>query len=274
LSTPDFSKLEGSPRGEVFQALIRLIGERLHMVVEWAGRAPDGGRDLIFVETQQGPIKARPVRWLVSCKDNSKNGRSVTEIDVGSVLDKVKQHKCDGFLLATTTTASTGLKEKLDRLDMSAGGEIQTKVWDRFEISQMLLSSPLSDLLMQFFPEHQRREAVATLDAARKVIEAALPRFIAGRVRERLVPFKERYSLLSGSNVWPHDANQQALIDTLKMTMVHRLAKYAAAENIKKLDIDAFMSFSDTLIRNFTSRVIPFLKVAAETSNDVHIIYS
>jgi hypothetical protein len=129
LSTLDFSKLEGTPPGEVFQALIRLIGARLDMVVEWTGRGPDGGRDLIFVETQQGPIKARLVRWLVSCKDKSDSNRSVTESDVGTVFEKVRQHKCDGFLLATTTTASSSLKAMLDGLDVSAGDAIQTKVW-------------------------------------------------------------------------------------------------------------------------------------------------
>jgi hypothetical protein len=174
LSTLDFSKL-GPPKGETFEGLIRLLGERLGMIVEWSGRGADRGRDLIFVETLQGPIKARSVRWLVSCKDNSESNLAVKERDVGSVLDKVKQHKCDGFLLATTTTASTGLKEVLDRLDSAQRGPIQTKVWDRFEITKMLLSEECASLMIQFFPEHQRIESVAKLDAAREVVEAQLP---------------------------------------------------------------------------------------------------
>jgi hypothetical protein len=151
LSTLDFSKPEGSPPGEAFEGLIRLVLERLGTVVEWTGRGADGGRDLIFIETQRGPIKARPVRWLVSCKDHSKSGRSVTQTDVGSVLEKVTQHECDGFLLATTTTASTGLKQMLDKFDISARGSIQTRVWDRFHITKMLRSDRFSHLLMQFF---------------------------------------------------------------------------------------------------------------------------
>src|SRR5215468_703886 len=189
------------------------------MVVEWTGRGPDGGRDLIFIETQQGPIKARTVRWLVSCKDNSESNRAVTERDVGSVLDKVRQHKCDGFLLATTTTASTGLKEMLDKIDVSSGGPVQTKVWDRFEITQKLLSNRFSDLLTQFFPEHQRKEAVAKLDAAREVVEASLPRSAVGHVRMHLVPHAERKEFLSGSKVWPHDPGQQTIIDELKANL-------------------------------------------------------
>jgi Restriction endonuclease len=274
LSTLDFSKLVGPPSGEAFEGLVRLMGAPLGMIVEWSGRGADRGRDLILIETQQGPIKARTFRWLVSCKDNSKSNRAVTETDVGSVLDKVRQHKCDGFLLATTTTASTGLKEMLDRLDSAAEGPIQTKVWDRFEITQMLLSDRFSHLLMQFFPEHHRREAVAKLDAARQVVEAALPRFIAGRVRESLIPYKERYDLLSGSKMWPHNAIQKNVITTLQLTVVQNLNAHVTREAINKLDFDPFMAFSDRLIRNFPGRAIEFLKLVAEISTDDRVIYN
>jgi hypothetical protein len=54
------------PAGKVLEAVVRLIGERLDMHVEWTGRGADRGQDLIFVETQRGPIKAASVRWLVS----------------------------------------------------------------------------------------------------------------------------------------------------------------------------------------------------------------
>ena len=271
MATLDFSKLASAPPGEAFEGLVRLMGERLGMVVQWSGRGADGGRDLIFVETQVGPIKTRPVRWLVSCKDNSDSNRSVTERDVGSVLDKVQQHKCDGFLLATTTTASTGLKDMLDQLDITMGGCIQTKVWDRFEITQTLLSSRCTDLLLQFFPDHQRREAVAKLDAAREVVEASLPRFIAGEVRECLVPHAERLALLSGKTVWPHDADQHALIDELATSWRH---VPSIEKVINSLHFDAFMSFADALIRNFPKRAVRFLKIIAQISNDNGVIYN
>jgi hypothetical protein len=266
MTTLDFSKLSVAPRGEAFEALVRLLGERLGMVVQWTGRGADGGRDLIFIEIQSGPISNRPIRWLVSCKDNSDSNRAVTEKDVGSVLDKVAQHKCDGFLLATTTTASTGLKEMLDQLDCGMSGRFQTKVWDRFEITKLLLSGPCADLLLQFFPDHKRREAVAKLDAAREVVEASLPRFVAGQVRERLVPYADRLALLSGSNVWPHDSDQQVLIDELKTHAVSRYSMRHAVEKSRHLHFDAFMSFADSLIRNFPKQATMFLKEVAFVS--------
>jgi hypothetical protein len=139
MATLDFSELEGSPPGEAFEALVRLIGERLGLNVQWSGRGADGGRDLYFLETQSGRLGMRAVRWLVNCKDKSESNSAVLEKDLGSILDKVQQHKCEGFLLATSTTASTALKEKLDKLDIGSGGPIQTKVWDRFELTNLLL---------------------------------------------------------------------------------------------------------------------------------------
>jgi hypothetical protein len=173
LSSRDFSKLTPpSPKGETFEALVRLLGEHLGMGVHWSGRGADGGCDLIFIEKAQGPIKVRSVRWLVSCKDNSDSGRSVTEREVGSVTDKVRQHKCDGFLLPTTTTASTALKELLDKLDSGEGGWILTKVWDRFELTKMLRSDACTGLLLQFFPEQHYREAIAKLA---RIIHDSIP---------------------------------------------------------------------------------------------------
>lgn len=152
--------------------MVRLIGERLGMQVEWSGRGADGGRGLIFHETQEGPLKSRSIKWLVNCKDNSDSNSSVGERDVGSVIDKTAQHKCNGFLLATTTTASTGLKEKLDSLDFSSGGEIHTKVRDRFELTRFLLEDRFSDLMLQFFPKQEARAVAVTIDHAREIIEA------------------------------------------------------------------------------------------------------
>ncbi|WP_454648444.1 restriction endonuclease [Bradyrhizobium liaoningense] len=130
----DFHELSSKPVGETLEGLVRLIGERLGVTVAWTGRGADQGRDLIFVEAQSGRIGSTPVRWLVNCKDNSKTNHAVTEQDIGSIIDKVRQHNCDAFLLVTTTTVGTALKAKLDALASSPQDRIQTKVWDRFEL--------------------------------------------------------------------------------------------------------------------------------------------
>jgi hypothetical protein len=274
VSTLDFSKL-APPKGETFEGLIRLLGERLGMVVQWSGRGADGGRDLVFIETLRGPIKARFVRWLVSCKDNSGTNRSVKERDVGSVADKVKQHRCDGFLLATTTTASSGLKELLTGLDSAERDPIPTKVWDRHELSRMLQSDDCTGLLRQFFPDYVTKEAVAKLDAAREVVEVALPRFFIGEVRQHLVPEQERWDRLSGNKVCPLDTNKQVIIDVMKADFREWLFDgHQAPRQIEGRHLDAFTLFCDAMIRNFPiCTSVSFLKAVAYTVNDYDIAY-
>jgi Restriction endonuclease len=267
MATLDFSELEGSPPGEAFEALVRLIGERLALNVQWSGRGADGGRDLYFLETQSGTLGMRAVKWLINCKDKSDSNSAVLEKDVGSILDKVQQHKCEGFLLATSTTASTALKEKLDKLDIGNGGPIQTKVWDRFELTKLLLSERFSDLLVQFFPKHNARNAVQQIDAARERIETSLPRFVAGKVRSCLISYADRYACLAGATVWPHDADQQNKIETLKMFAV-RPARRRALDLLEERDFDAFIAFIDQLIRNFPTRAKELLVAFAKDTND------
>jgi hypothetical protein len=267
MATLDFSELEGSPPGEAFEALVRLLGERLALNVQWSGRGADGGRDLYFLETQSGTLGMRAVKWLVNCKDKSESNSAVLEKDIGSILDKVQQHKCEGFLLATSTTASTALKEKLDKLDIGNGGPIQTKVWDRFELTKLLLSERFSDLLVQFFPKHNARNAVQQIDAARERIETSLPRFVAGKVRSCLISYADRYACLAGATVWPHDADQQNKIETLRMFAV-RPARRRALDLLEELDFDAFIAFIDQFIRNFPTRAKELLVAFAKDTND------
>jgi Restriction endonuclease len=267
MATLDFSELEGNPPGEAFEALVRLIGERLGLNVQWSGRGADGGRDLYFLETQSGTLGIRAVKWLVNCKDKSESNSAVLEKDLGSILDKVQQHQCQGFLLATSTTASTALKEKLDKLDIGNGGSIQTKVWDRFELTKLLLSEQFSDLLVQFFPKHNARNAAQQIDAARERIESSLPRFVAGKVRSCLISHADRYACLSGASVWPHDADQQNKIDTLRMFAI-RPPRRRALDLLEELDFDVFIAFVDQLIRNFPTRAKELLVAFGKATND------
>lgn len=263
MSTFDFTELDGRPQGEAFEALVRLIGERLGMIVQWSGRGADGGRDLFFVEEQQGALARRTIRWLVSCKDHSASGASVKEGEVGSIVDKVAQHRCEGFLLATTTTASTGLKERLDRLDVSGGGTLHTKVWDRFELTRYLSEERFVSLRQQFFPRQMARANMMTIDAAREVIETSLPRVAAGHVRRHLVSRSERLAQLDGGRVWPSDPDQRRIIDRLKIHSVDPHGLDKAVDRLTELHYDAFVAFMDALIRNFPAEARRVLAAAA-----------
>jgi hypothetical protein len=274
MATLDFSELSSKPPGETFEGLIRLIGERSGVTVSWTGRGADQGRDLVFVEAQTGRIGSTPVRWLVNCKDNSKTNQAVSEQDVGSIVDKVRQHGCDAFLLATTTTAGTALKAKLDALASSTHDRIQTKVWDRFELTAMLLSDQFADLLRQFFPQQNARNAAIEIDAAREKVEASVPRQVVGALRRHLVPYPQRYASLAGANVWPHDADQQKLIDQLLPIVISRPPTSASSKKLAELNFDVFLAFTDQLIRAFPNQAYDHLLLYAQTTEDSTRIFN
>jgi len=274
LGTLDFTELDKKPPGEAFEALVRLIGERQGLKVQWSGRGADGGRDLMFTETLRGTISTRSVKWLVNCKDHSDSGASVSEREIGSILDKVAQHQCDGFLIATTTTVSTGLKARLDQLDIAAGGKIHTKVWDRFEITAILSDGAYANVRRHFFPKQAARDAVQTIDAARRTLEASLPRVTAGILREKLVPRSERLANLDGARIWPVDRDQRKIIDLLKVRLTVRVGIGAAIDLLGELHFDAFIAFMDALIRNFPSEARSLLAAAAEESSDSGFLFN
>ena len=274
MGTLDFSELSSKPAGENLEGLVRLIGERLGLTVSWTGRGADQGRDLIFIETQSGRIGSTPVRWLVNCKDNSKTNQSVSEQDVGSVVDKVRQHDCAGFLLATTTTVGAALKAKLDALQGNPPDRIQTRVWDRFELTAMLLSDPFADLLRQFFPKERAKNAAIEIDAARERIETSVPRVVVGALRGHLVPYFERVKSLRGVGVWPHDADQQKIIDQVVPWIIGRAPKDSTITKFRELHFDAFLALTDHLIRAFPHDAYTHLLRFAQTDDDSSRIYN
>ncbi|MBU2470639.1 MAG: restriction endonuclease, partial [Proteobacteria bacterium] len=128
----DFREISEYHRGEGLEALTRELGKRLGLNPAWSGRGPDDGKDLLFTEIINGQLANVKIRWLVSCKDFSESGRAVNETDAGSILDKVKQHNANGFLLVTTTTVTSGLKKVLDGLNKGEIDRIRTHVWDGY----------------------------------------------------------------------------------------------------------------------------------------------
>ena len=170
-----------SQQGEDFEGLVRELGKRLGLNPEWSGRGADQGRDLYFTEKLRGVLGTAEFRWLVSCKDLARSGRSVAESDVGAVIDKVRQHGADGFLLATTTIASSGLKALLE--GVAANGGVKTAVWDRHELENMLVRANNSDLLKRFLPQsYSELQRLSSLPQALKSLQALTPPQVYSRI--------------------------------------------------------------------------------------------
>lgn len=245
----DFSQLDKSTPGETFEALIRTIGQRLDMVVHSTGRGPDDGRDLVFVEMQKGPMHSTQIRWLVNCKDYSTSKKSVSESDIGSILDKTKQHKCDGFLLATSTVVSAGMAAVLEALNKANGGDIHTLVWDRFKIEEMLLKDDMQSVRSQFFPSSPSQ--VIQSEVLLSVVDKSLPRFLAGEVRQHLVALDHRVAEIDGQKVWPFDLDQIEIISKIQKLLRSYQGPIDAASLLCNMHFDAFTACINALIRNF-----------------------
>ena len=123
----------------------------------------------LFGDNQKGKLGNRPFKWLVQCKDNSVTGKTVSENDFPTpIQNKCVQHGCEGFLLVTSTTVTSGLKKLLDAMTTACPpfSAIRTKVWDKHELTSMLLEQKNESLLTQFFPISLERR-----NNARKSIE-------------------------------------------------------------------------------------------------------
>lgn len=267
----DFTELPKKPPGEALEKLTRELGKRLGLQPVWSGRGPDGGRDLLFSEIQSGPVSSRPVKWLVSCKDHARSGTAVTESDVGSIVDKVRQHNVDGFLLVTTTIPGVALKDKLDAIDHRSGGEIYTKVWDSHELTSLLLQENFLDLLKAYLPEsYKRNQSFSKPQLALKVIEDALPNEVAAEIRSLVLPHLDRRSALLGLEVWPYDREEAGLVDQLVECLIDDGDVKGAVDILfdQGLEFDAYMALLNCLHKNYPNIGYDFLSHVVLRSDD------
>jgi hypothetical protein len=248
-ATIDFTELDGTVEGEALEQMVRMLAQNMGLIAAYSGRGADNGKDLLVTDIEQGKLRSRPVRWLVSCKDRAKSGKSVTEVDAGSILDKVNQHNAKGFLLVTTTIPSTGLKQKLDALDIRGGGEIYTETWDSADLIRMLMRQENHDVLKAFLPESFRRlQALSPTAISLENVCDALPASVAEKVRSLADPFLT-IGRLTGAAIWPHDLESQKAIDEI-LVALKRNDFPGSREAVLRLEYDAFMSLLGSLREN------------------------
>jgi|GEM_PF-5000611 len=246
----DFRELSASnsPAGEDLEGLIRELGKLLGLNPEWSGRGADQGRDLFFTEIRKGALGSLNSRWLVSCKDFAKSGRSVSETDVGSVSDKIAQHKADGFLLATTTTVSTGLKSLLDGLNEQ--GVVETIVWDRHELEQLLLRDANVGLVKRFLPaSYAAYQRLSNLPQTLESLKVLVPPAIYKKIQNVIETYHVEDSWISGEWIWPHDQASARTIDRALSLLLEKSDPAQAAQELAfgEIEFDAFDAALKTL---------------------------
>ena len=139
--------------GDAWELFARDFLVAIGYVVEIGpSRGADGGRDLLVSEQLRGVANSRKFTWLVSCKHYATSGSSVGPNDEKDILDRVKQHKSDGFFGFYSTLASTGLLNRLEAL--KASGDIADYlVFDHRIVEGYFARDGMSKVAMQHFPK-------------------------------------------------------------------------------------------------------------------------
>ncbi len=152
----DFSELEND--GEKWELFARDFFQQLGFIIESSpDRGPDDGKDMIINEIIHGKLSTTQFRWLVSCKNFSKSGKSVSEnTDEQNILERCESFSADGFIGFYSTLASSGLNKRLN--DLKKKGKIKDyKIFDYKLIENYLMSYGFSQIILSYFPESYKR---------------------------------------------------------------------------------------------------------------------
>ena len=156
----DFKEIPPADTGngdqDSFELFAReFFAEVLHFeIVSEPNRGADGGKDLIAVEHQIGSLSSTDIRWLISCKHKAHSGHSVKPTDEDSIIDRLKQHKANGFIGFYSTLPSTGLNERLDSFITS---ECKIEVFNHERIETELIRAKKYELIQRFFPASYKK---------------------------------------------------------------------------------------------------------------------
>ena len=254
----DFRELASKVRGEKFEWLIRSLAKNLGLSPVWSGRGPDQGKDLILTEYLQGAVSRVKITWLVSCKDFTGTSVSEKNLPQPGIKDKLEQHNADGFLLATTTTVSTGAKALLDGLDNSSRGFPHIQIWDQTELTTLLLNPKHHEVLKQFLPESYRRvKGLTTIEGALLEFRDQLPDTVINQIRNLIRPYSE--VSLKGSTVWPYDSEMASIIDDVFVNLLVQKNVDEAAQITEGLNLEAFMALAESLLERFPNECFDYL---------------
>lgn len=144
--------------GEVLEMLTRRILIEKGLQIDFSGKGPDDGKDVLAIETVAGPLAAFSRTWLVQCKNKNTSQRSVGPNDCRDIPGRMAQHRADAYLLVTTTEVSSGLKNQIDAYRNNG---MVIEIWDREVLTSMLSrtdSVAVCRVLQQYFRQFFKRE--------------------------------------------------------------------------------------------------------------------
>lgn len=146
----DFTEL--SEDGQDLELLVRELLFSLGYKVYWSGRGPDGGRDLVCIETAKSIFIDTSKKWLIQCKHKAKSGNSVGIADLDDIVSSCAQHECDGYVLITSTQPSSSVVTRLEQISNNEKMPIIATYWDAVELERRLRTAQQWSIAQHFFP--------------------------------------------------------------------------------------------------------------------------
>ncbi|MDR3522061.1 MAG: hypothetical protein P4L54_10670 [Acidocella sp.] len=140
------------PDGDSWELFARDFLAELGFVIDVGpGRGPDAGKDLIVSEQLRGKLRGRKFSWLVSCKHYAASDKAIGPDLESNIMDRITQHKVDGFMGFYSTMPTSGLVDRLSALEEEAKVGAW-EVFDRKKIEGHFVTTGLSKLAMRYIP--------------------------------------------------------------------------------------------------------------------------
>lgn len=124
-------------------------------IIQRPSRGPDGKKDLI-VQSNSAPgnTSDSKMKWLVSCKHFAHSGKGVSDTDEPDISDRIRKHKCHGFLGFYSTISNTTLSDKLAQLKE----QFVYSLYDHSRIEKEIHSLKDKDrILATYFPKSREK---------------------------------------------------------------------------------------------------------------------
>jgi len=136
----DFKQIDS---GEEFELLCEdLLRKMGYKIEEKVGRGPDLGKDLIVSYSSADPAGFKEShRYLVECKHFAKSGESVKEEHIGNVAARMATHRCDRYLLITSTVPAEKTRVQLAAMPQ-LNSSFKAETWSKGELRRLLLQHP------------------------------------------------------------------------------------------------------------------------------------
>ncbi len=148
----DFKEIPEANKGgglqDTFELFTRDFLQYLgYRIISDPYRGADGKKDLIVDEVIPGITSEYTIRWMVSCKHFAHTGPAVKDTDEPNITERLKQHKCQGFMGVYSTILSTSLSGLLDGIDNKT-------IFDHEKIESLLLRDAAGQhLAARYFPK-------------------------------------------------------------------------------------------------------------------------